>query len=152
MNQILEDLRYAVRQVRRTPGFALLVIATLTLGMGVTSAALSLLIALVLRPVDAPDPERLVAISVLDRRGRASQIPLTTSLEVARRASFESVCAYTGGGLIQTEIHGRGIVMRSIEVVTPRYYEMLGVHPVLGRLLSDEDVATAAPTSVSSRF
>ncbi|HYN06480.1 MAG TPA: ADOP family duplicated permease [Vicinamibacterales bacterium] len=152
MNQIVEDLRSAVRQVRRTPGFALVVIATLTLGIGAASAAVSLLNALVLRPLDAPNPERLVAISLLDRRGRASQIPLTTSLEIARRASFESVCAYTGGDLIETEIHGRGVVMRPIEVVTPRYYEMLGVRPVLGRLLSDEDVAhpTPAPVTVIS--
>jgi predicted permease len=149
MTWIAEDLRYAIRQVRRTPGFALVVIGTLMLGIGAASAAISLLNALVLRPVDAPNPERLVAISLLDRRGRASQIPLTTSLEIARRESFESVCAYTNSGLIQTEIYGRGIVMRSIEVVTPRYYEMLGVQPAAGRLLLDEDVATPAPAPVT---
>ncbi len=152
MTPILEDLRQAVRQLRRAPGFAFLVVATLALGIGATSAAISLLNALVLRPLDVANPERLVAISLADRRGRASQVPLMTSHEISRRPSFEAVCAYTGGGLIQTEIHGRGIVMRTIEVVTPRYYEMLGVRPVLGRLLSNEDVAsaTAAPVTVIS--
>jgi predicted permease len=149
MTWIVEDLRYAVRQVRRTPGFALLVIGTLTLGIGAAAAAISLLHALVLRPVYAPNPDRLVAISLVDRRGRASQIPLTTSLEIARRASFESVCAYTGGGLIETEIYDRGTVMRTIEVVTPRYYEMLGVRPVIGRLLNEEDVDGAAAPMVT---
>ena len=112
MIQVLEDLRYAIRQLRRTPGFALLVVATLTFGIGAASAAISLLNALVLRPLQAPHADRLVAISLLDRRGRPSQMPLTTSLEIARRPSFEAVCAYTSSDLIQTEIHGRGIVMR----------------------------------------
>jgi putative ABC transport system permease protein len=148
MFSLLEDLRTAVRHVRRAPGFAFLTIGTLTLGIGVTSAALSLLNALVLRPIDAPGADRLVSISLVDKRGRPSQIPLTVSHEIARRASFEAVCAYTGGGLIQTEIAQRGIVMRTIEVVTPRYYEMLGVRPALGRLLSGEDVAEAVPAPV----
>ena len=57
--------------------------------------------------------------------------------------------AYTGGGLIQTEIDGRGVAMRTIEVVTPRYYEMLGVKPILGRLFSSEDIASAAAAPVT---
>ncbi len=149
MQRMLEDLRYAVRQVRRAPGFSVTVVATLALGIGVASAAISLLHALVLRPLDVSDPEGLVAISLVDRRGRASQIPLPTSLEIARRESFESVSAYTGGGLIQTEIDGRGVVMRTIEVVTPRMYEMLGVKPILGRLFSSEDIAIAAAAPVT---
>lgn len=148
MFSLVEDLRSAARQVRRAPGFAGLAIVTLTFGIGVATAAISLLNALVLRTVDAPGADRLVAISLVDKRGRASQMPLTTAHEIARRPSFEAVCAYTGGGLIQTEIADRGVVMRTIEVVTPRYFEMLGVQPALGRLLSNEDVTPAVPAPV----
>ena len=130
MQRMLEDLRARGSTGATRAGFSVTVVATLALGIGVASAAISLLHALVLRPLDVSDPKGS-SPSLVDRRGRASQIPLPTSLEIARRESFESVSAYTGGGLIQTEIDGRGVVMRTIEAVTPRHLRDAGreAHP-----------------------
>jgi predicted permease len=152
MSRFVDDLLHAVRQHRRAPRFALLVISTLAIGIGGTTTAASLLYALVLRPVSAPNPHALVAVSILDRRGQQVQIPLSTTAEIGRRPPVESACAYTGGGLLSTEIDGRGIVLRSVEVVTPSYHEMMGVRPTIGRLFTNDDVTggSAAPVTIIS--
>ena len=130
-------------------GFSVTVVATLALGIGVASAAISLLHALVLRPLDVSDPEGLVA--AISSIGAGVQVRSRSPPRSRSRGAnhSKSVSAYTGGGLIQTEIDGRGVVMRTIEAVTPRCYEMLGVKPILGRLFSSEDIASAAAAPVT---
>ena len=62
------DVRHSCRSLRRAPTFSLLVILTLTVAVGATTAVGSLLNALVLRPLAVPNPEQLVAVSALDPR------------------------------------------------------------------------------------
>ena len=84
MQRMLEDLRARGSTGATRAGFSVTVVATLALGIGVASAAISLLHALVLRPLDERS-EGLVAISLVDRRGRASQIPLHLARDRAAR-------------------------------------------------------------------
>jgi putative ABC transport system permease protein len=148
----VQDSRYALRQVRRTPGFSLTVILTLALGVGANTALFSLLNALVLRRLPVQAPERLVALSVTDQRGQPGRFfYLSTFTELrARQQVFETMSLYVGGGLLLTETRG-GLSQGGVEAATPEYYALMGVRPFLGRFTSHADapdVGEAAPVVV----
>lgn len=94
MNELLQDLRFALRGLRRRPGFAALVVFTLALGIGVNAAVLSLIQALLLRPLPFPEADRLVRVMAYKgaEPGRISQ----REIEDLQRDSevFEHVAAY----------------------------------------------------------
>src|SRR5918994_2117244 len=72
---LLQDLRYAVRLLGRSRGFTAAAILTLTLGIGATTAIVSVVDAVLLRPVPFPDPERLVMVWETDRDSGTSHEP-----------------------------------------------------------------------------
>jgi predicted permease len=134
------DVRYALRQIRRAPGFAAIVILTLALGVGANTALFSLLNAIVLRPLPVRDPHRLAAVSLTDPRGEQPRLMLfTTFLEYRQRQrAFETLFAYSGGGLFSTEVRGV-LSMSGIEGMTSEYFTALGIQPSLGRVISADD-------------
>ena len=68
LEQLLQDVRYAVRTLRKAPGFTAVAIATFALGIGVNTAMFGVINAVILRPLPFPHPERLVAVSEVDKR------------------------------------------------------------------------------------
>src|SRR5260370_26351891 len=70
MNGVLQDLRYAVRQIRKSPGFALTALLSLTLGIGATTAIFSVVYAVLLDPYPYRDPERMVHVELRDKSDR----------------------------------------------------------------------------------
>jgi predicted permease len=153
---LVEDVRYACRQIRRSPGFAFAVIATLALAIGANTALYSLLNAIVIRTLPVADPGRLVLLQAMDERGQQNRpIYYRTFVELAKQPGFETVTLYSGGGVLLTEarsVLGEG----GIEAVTPGFHEMLGLRPFLGRYFTAHDApadSPAAPVAViSHRF
>lgn len=133
---LLQDARHAVRQLRRAPGLATAVVATLAIAIGAGATLFSLLNAVVLRPLPVRDPERLVVLSLADRRGEATRlIYYSTYTELVRHQKvFESLFAYSSGGFFSLEARGT-LVDGGIAAITPEFFDVLGLRPLLGRLI-----------------
>src|SRR5437016_4358093 len=141
METLLQDLRYALRLLIKKPGFTLVAVITLAVGIGLNSAIFSVVNALILRPLPYKDADRLVQLWSQDRRsGVANKVVSPADfLDWRKQAkSFESMSAYNIYTPALAEAHG------AVEIggatVSTNFFETLGVTPLLGRTFApDED-------------
>ena len=143
------DVRYALRQMRRSPGFAVTAILTLALGIGANVVVLSVLNALILRPLDLPHAERLYEI-VQKNQGDDNQ-SYPDYLDYRERNSTFSDMAASRVDAAGISIGGSAEKRWDYEV-SGNYFDMLGVQPELGRFFheSDEHGPDSAPYIVLS--
>src|SRR5436190_3049875 len=136
------DVRHSVRSLRRAPTFSLIVIVTLTLAVGATTAVGSLLNALVFRTLAVQSPEQLVALSAFEPRANVSGYFYADTFYAYRRTqrSFAQMAMYSGGGLLRIETRS-GAFDASTEAVSPDYFDIVGARPSAGRFFSDADDA-----------
>jgi len=134
------DVRHSFRSLQRAPTFSLIVIVTLALAVGATTAVGSLLNALVLRTLAVPSPEQLVALSALDPRANVSGYFYADTFKAYRSAqrSFAQMSMYSGGGLRRVETPG-GVFDASTESVSPTYFDIVGARLSAGRFFTDSD-------------
>ena len=141
---MLQDLRYAMRWLRRSPGFAFVAIMSLGLGIGVNTAMFSLVDAVLLRPIPARDPGALVDIFTSSSDGDAyatTSYPDFVDLK-AQNAVFADMTAYTPM-FAPLSLGDRSRLVLG-QVVTSNHFEMLGIRPFLGRMLQPMDDAPGA--------
>ena len=141
---IARDLRYAFRQLRRSPGFALTAILTLALGIGANVVVFGVLNAIILRPLDLPHVDRLVQVEQQHPGYITQSYPDYVDFR-ARNTAFSDMAAYRING---TGMNAGGSPQQAwIYEVSGNYFDMLGVQPALGRLLheSDEHGPNSAP-------
>ncbi|HEY6970890.1 MAG TPA: ABC transporter permease [Candidatus Angelobacter sp.] len=132
----LQDLRYALRQIRRSPAFTVSAVLTLALGIGANTAIFSVVNAVVLRPLPYPQPDRIVAAFIIN-----SQDPEFHSTDgVAdfqaahdHQRTFSSFAAMGGGNSTFTWTGDKEPVQLHGTAVTAEFFSVLGVNPVLGR-------------------
>ena len=146
MTTLLQDARYAVRMLVKSPGFSLVAILTLALGIGANTAIFSVVNALLLRPLPYPDPDRVVMLwQNLQARGGPAQEWATPGNFVDwrdSRALLVKTAAVQGWQPTLTGI-AEPEPLRG-EQVTQEYFDVLGVQPALGRIFRpDEDVPNA---------
>ena len=143
---MIQNVRYALRQLVRAPGFTAVALLTLAIGIGANAAIFSLVEAALLRRLPFHDPARLVAIwernpHSNNARNQASPANFTRWQE--RNHSFASMAAYVPW---PTTIAGADDAVRvRMGVVTPRFFETFGVAPALGRAFVAADSAPGAP-------
>lgn len=127
------DLRYALRQLRRSPGFTIAVILTLALGIGVTAAMFSVLDAVVLRPLPYKNADRIVFIKTKASAGYQQSESWPEYQDMRRLNSKFSVVAGmgNGGGVTLTQ-NGHAIYLHSVQG-TDNFFQLYGVRPLLGR-------------------
>jgi len=147
MQGLLQDLRFAIRQLRKSPGFALTTVLTLALGIGATTAIFSLINTVLLKPLPYPEPERIMSLWALDQSVGKPGVPESISYPDffdwrARNHSFEAISCYRNDGRTLT---GSGAPQQlHIELVSSDFLRVLGVKPILGRgfVLDDEKPGT----------
>ncbi|MEK6253399.1 MAG: ABC transporter permease [Gemmatimonadales bacterium] len=140
----LSDLRFALRQMIKKPGFAIIAILTLTLGIGANAAIFSVLDAVVLSPLRFPEPERLIRIYEADSQSSAAGIGYHTVpdfLDLRRDTEgiehLAAIYTYREAGRDLTD----GEVPRRIQVLptSAGYFEVWGISPLLGRGLDVDE-------------
>jgi putative ABC transport system permease protein len=142
--------RSALKSLRRAPGLAIAAVLCLALGAAATSAVATLVGALLLRPLPFPDADRLVRIWFEER-----DVSTRISLSIPEFDDFRQVAAFdTFVGTARVRVVallGNGAERFRGEGVSPKYFEILGLRPSLGRLLSDTDHApSTSPAMVLS--
>ncbi len=141
MSALLRDFKHGIRALRRSPGFTLLAVSTLALGIGATTAIFSLVDAVLFRPLPVRDPGRLVRVFARQEGNSDlsnSSYPVYTDYRDQAR-SFTSLAAYADFVMVNLEIPGRSVERLKAAVVTGNYFETLGVRPAAGRLLRTPD-------------
>ena len=143
LEDILSDLRYAIRSWLRAPAFAAAAIVTIALGVGANTAIFSLLDALLLRPLPVADPYRLIRIGSLENNGMTVAVPSPLLDALRQEPLLEGVCG------VQTPLSTVTLNDATFPVgahaLSGDCYRMLGVHAALGRLLTSADDVPSAP-------
>jgi len=161
LNTVAQDVRYALRQLRRSPGFAITAIVTIALGIGANTAIFTLAHAILLRELPVTDPKSLYRIGDTDDccinggmpENQRYSIFSTEAYEHLRdstTADFDQLAAMTAGGG-----NGPGLARRSGTNDAPKsvrgsyisgnYFTLFGLQPALGRLLTPQDDRDGAP-------
>ena len=150
--EFTSDVTFAVRQLKRAPGFTVVAALTLALGIGANSAMFALADAALFRPLPFRDPDRLVIVDEWGPQQQArSRIELLNFREWATQSrTFESMAAVwipgTGGGPTLTGADGTPEIIPG-QSVTASFFDVLGVRPILGRTFRPTD-ETIDPTVV----
>ncbi len=146
---LLTDAKFAVRRLRKSPGFAITAILTLALGIGANVVVFSVLNGLILRPLDVPQPGNLYQVSRARAGMDAQSYPDYVDFR-DRDASFSGMLAYRllNAGLTV----GKSAVRSWGYATSGNYFDVLGVQPALGRFFhaSDEHGPASAPYIVIS--
>ncbi len=132
IESLLRDVRYALRQLRKSPGFAITAILTISLGIGLNTAMFSVIRAVLLKSLDYNDPDRLVLPS-------SSITPIHFEEMRASARSYEGLGAYSGKEDLALSGDGQPEVLKGARV-SGNFLDILGVKPLLGRsFLPSED-------------
>ncbi|MGA2569410.1 MAG: ABC transporter permease [Terracidiphilus sp.] len=144
---MLSDLKLAVRQLAKSPGFALTAIVTLALGIGANAVVFSVLNALLFRPVNVPNGQNLYTVQ---QRGPSQSYLDYVDLR-DRNRMFESLSAFQIAGPVGVDTGGNPSTAWSY-LASGNYFDALGIQPYLGRFFhaSDEKGINSAPYVVLS--
>ncbi|MFN2546908.1 MAG: ABC transporter permease [Myxococcales bacterium] len=147
MGTLLRDCRYALRTLARSPGFAAAAVTALALGIGGSSAIFSVLEGVVLRPLDAPHPDRLVRLYQTSPRHGFDSFTPGDYFDLEREGSaLRSVAAVRDAGLTMTTEAGP-VQVRGAKV-TASFFAALGIDPAIGRGFLPADDRQGAPPEV----
>ncbi len=146
---LARDARYALRQLRRSPGFAITAILTLALGIGANVVVFGVLNALLLKPIDVPGADRLFEIVHRDAGDDNQSYPDFVDFR-ARNSTFADMAIYR---ITMIGMSYAGVAQKSWAYETStNYFDMLGIQPQLGRFFhsSDDHGQNSAPDIVLS--
>jgi predicted permease len=147
----MQDLKYGLRMLVKSPGFSLVAVLSLALGIGANTAIFSLVNALLLRPLPVADPQGLVLVSTTDQRNPGN-LPLS-------HLNFKDLRA---GNAVFTDMasisfnqmnyaHADVSEPIQVQIVTANFFSLLGAEPAIGRAFRPEEEAQATPVTVISR-
>ena len=150
---MIQDFRFALRSILKSPAFSILAIITLAIGIGMNTAIFSLIHDLFLRGLPFEDPSRIIRVYGEAKERNLQQLPFSVPRYWHYRDAqtvFSETAADTGTGFILT---GMGDpVQLNGDNVTANYFHLLGVKPILGRLFLPEEEMKADVAVISEHF
>src|SRR5213082_321678 len=153
----MSDLKFALRQLRKSPGFTLVAVLTLALGIGANTAIFSVVEGVLLRPLPFPHAQRLVRIcEALDENGARSATLNLSDRTTARfrefgRDIFEDVAGGTGGASVVSVNALSPAQTVPAALVTSNFFDVLGLPPLQGRnFIAEEGIGNAANVVIIS--
>jgi putative ABC transport system permease protein len=137
MPTFLQEVRYALRQMHKAPGFAVLAVITLALGIGANTAMFTVIESVLLRPLPYQHSDRLVFIGPEDSDGFGSSSYVTYRDVREQAQKLENVALFSEDvGVVQGKEGSASVVTPG---VTPNTFELLGTRPLLGRTFTEEE-------------
>ena len=162
MNTVGQDLRYSLRALRKSPGFAVAAVGILALGIGANTALFSVVDAVLLRPLPFPEPGRMMRLQEAPpppaEPGRAGPVSPSNYLDWRGKShAFAALAAYRGGSLTWTG--GQEPEALTAATVAGDFFSVLAIRPVLGRVFAPgeeepghDDVVILSQALWQSRF
>jgi predicted permease len=150
MRGFFQDIRYALRQLRKSPGFTAVAVLTLALGIGLNSAMFSVVNAVMLRELPIDHPKQIVFPTIVGPHGSDDGFPYAEFEEIRDRSrSFSGVFAFDTTRFL-AGVNGQTDYLLG-QCVSTSFYSVLGVKPILGRgFTSHDDQAGQPPVVVIS--
>jgi predicted permease len=148
MSTLMQNLRYAIRALRNSPGFTAVVVMTLALGVGANTAIFSVVYSALLRPLPYREPARLFHVGEArtqsDNSNNGAQVSYPDFLDWTRSSkSMQSFAAYSGDAFTLAD---NGEPKNTFAAqVTPTFFATLGVKPVMGRDFLDGEMQSDGP-------
>src|SRR6516165_5335784 len=151
MGGFSQDIHFAIRILRKSRVFCAVVVAMLALGVGVNTAVFGVVNAIIFRPLPVKDGARLFVIATLRSRTPALgpvSFPDLQDYRVATHEVFDDIAGYSVGfmGLAH---EGQAPERVLVSWVTGNYFSLLGIHPMLGRLLREDEGTPGANAPVT---
>ena len=149
MDTLIKDLRYGVRSFLKRPGFLVIAISTLALGIGATTAMFTVVNSVLLRPLRFPEPERIVLFQgVNPRQGITdSNMSLPDIADWQKQSqSFEQIAAFFGGGVFIST--GDEVERVRATAVTSEFFPLFKTNAISGRVLQADDMPEGRETAV----
>jgi putative ABC transport system permease protein len=147
--ELRQDARFGVRQLLRSPGFALLTVLMLALGIGASTAIFSIVNGVLLRALPFPQPDRLVAVYQVNAEGGQGQFSHPNFVDVKDRSrSFAALAEHSSG--FAPVLVGENAVRVPVARVSSEFFAALDVDAALGRTFLPEEFGTGAPVAVVS--
>jgi putative ABC transport system permease protein len=143
---MMRDIRFAMRDIRKTPGFALAFVLTLGLGIGANTAIFSIINGVLLRPLPYPEADRIMHLRQPAVRSGVENTNFSFAEVADYRSQSKTIDEFVEFGDWTFNVLGRGDPHRAVGgLVTANFFKILGMRPLLGRMLTPEDESKAAP-------
>ena len=162
LDNLFADLRLGIRSLAKSPGFTLVALLSLALGIGANTAIFTLLNAILLRPLPVQNPQQLTLFGDGRAAGSTSTLPNGSwrlfsypffREFIQKQQSFSGIAAVNSIQFtIQSSIAGATYAPAHIDLISGSYFSVLGISPFLGRAISEDDnkAAGAGPVAVAS--
>ena len=149
MDTLIKDLRYGVRSFLKRPGFLVIAVSTLALGIGATTAMFTVVNSVLLRPLPFPEPERIVLFEgVNPRQGiTESNMSVPDIADWQKQAqSFDQIAAFFSGGVFIST--GEEVERVRAAAVSPEFFPLFKTNPISGRTLQPDDMQQGREAAV----
>ena len=142
----MNDLRFAFRQLRKTPGFTFIAVLTLALGIGANTAIFSVIYAVLLQPLPYPDGDRIVILTETDSNQPQISVSYPDYVDWKRdNTVFENLAVSRRESYNLSGLQGRAPEQVQGGVVTANFFKVVGLQPQLGRVFTEEEDRVGGP-------